>query len=317
MTMQELYRELILSLRGIKGSAKKALADGEPVGDETLSDETAERCYGTDVKRKLITALGPVKQSYKQRLAAYRVAMDEYERELAWSRGSYVTVDVKKPKAPVVSVDLQKFKFLPELGPELTKCKLYLLLTAYCYILGKPDFSCALFIDEGQDYFFNEYKLLAECTKAVVNIYGDTNQQLVGSRGICDFGKLDALWDLKHYALNENYRNAREITEYVNGLLDMNVTSLGLDGGTVQHVQIGELPELLKSVGDDRVAVIYPSSDAALGEQLKAFVPLESLYTVAQSKGMEYERVYACGRMSDTEKYVAYTRALAKLYICE
>lgn len=317
MTMPELYRELIMSLRGIKGAAKKALVDGEPIGDESLSDTVVAKCYGTDIKRKLITALGPVKQSYKQRLAAYRVALDEYERELAWTRGAYVATDIKKPKAPVVSVDLDKFSFLPKLGPSLTKCKLYLLLTAYCYILGKPDFSCALFIDEGQDYFLNEYKLLAECTKAVVNIYGDTNQQLVESRGICDFGKLDALWDLKHYALNENYRNAREITEYVNYLLDMSVTSLGLDGGTVERADIRELPELLKNVGDDRVAVIYPSADIALGERLQAFVPLELLYTVAQSKGMEYERVYACGQMSDTEKYVAYTRALAKLYICE
>ena len=41
------------------------------------------------------------------------------------------------------------------------------------------------------------------------------------------------------------------------------------------------------------------------------------LYTVAQSKGMEYERVYACGALGDTEKYVTYTRALDKLYICD
>ena len=41
------------------------------------------------------------------------------------------------------------------------------------------------------------------------------------------------------------------------------------------------------------------------------------LYTVAQAKGMEYERVYACGRLTETEKYVAYTRALSELYICE
>ena len=175
-----------------------------------------------------------------------------------------------------------------------------------------------MFIDEGQDYFYNEYKILAECTRTTVNVYGDTNQQINKARGIGDFDKIDGLWkDVKHYALNENYRNAREITEYVNRLLGMTVTSLGLDGGTVEHIALDEVRGAIADAGDDRIAVIYSADDVATGEYLKTFVPPRQLYTVAQSKGMEYERVYACGALGETEKYVAYTRALAKLYICE
>ena len=313
VTMPDLYRELILSLHGIKATERKALSEAQTCGDEALSDDAVAACYGDGIKRKLIATLGSVKTNYKKRIAAYRDEMDKYERELAWSRGSYVAPDIKKPRAPVIAIDLKKFPFIPDLGAALTKCKLYLLLTAYCYVIGKPDFEGALFIDEGQDYFYNEYKILAECTRTTVNVYGDTNQQINKARGIGDFDKIDGLWkDVKHYALNENYRNAREITEYVNRLLGMTVTSLG-----VEHIALDEVRGAIADAGDDRIAVIYSADDVATGEYLKTFVPPRQLYTVAQSKGMEYERVYACGALGETEKYVAYTRALAKLYICE
>ncbi|MDE6618710.1 MAG: AAA family ATPase [Clostridiales bacterium] len=315
VTMPELYRSLILSLRGIKASERKALTSQDVVGDEELPDDVVIECYGDKIKRKLISSLSATKQTYKTRLAAYRTQLLNYEREQSY--GAYGDSTVKKPRPPVVAVDLKKLGFLPDLGKTLNKCKLYLLLTAYCYILGKPDFSSALFIDEGQDYFYNEYKLLAECTKATVGIYGDTNQQPVAHRGIDDFDRLSELWKLERYALNENYRNAREITEYVNNLLGMNVTSLGLDGGTVRSLPVCDMPAELKAFGDDRIAVVYSQGDAATEEYLKEIVPSALLYTVVQCKGLEFERVYACGRLTDKEKYIAYTRALDTLTICD
>ena len=313
MTMAALYRELILSLRGIKPNERRALSALAPVGDEELSTAVVAACYGNDIKRKLITALAPVKQSYVKKLKEYRAALAEYERQAAWA-GS----DAKKPRPPVVAVDLKRFPFLPELGGMLTKCKLYLLLTAYCYILGKPEFEGALFIDEGQDYFENEYRLIAECTRATVNVYGDENQQIDAARGIGSFSKLDALWkNVEHYSLNENYRNAREINEYVLGLLGTSVTSLGLEGGVVTSLALSELGDALGGYTDDRVAVIYSAADEATAALLRRTVPHDILYTVAEAKGMEYERVYACGALTDTQKYVAYTRALGELYICK
>ncbi|MDE6293519.1 MAG: AAA family ATPase, partial [Clostridiales bacterium] len=193
VTMAELYRELILSLRGIRASERKALSSIQPIDDEELSDEIVIACYGDKVKRKLISSLSTARQAYKSKLSAYKNQLEKFEREQAY--GAYATPTIEKPRLPAVAVDLKKFDFLPDLGNKLTKCKLYLLLTAYCYLLGKPDFSAALFIDEGQDYFFNEYKLLAECTKATINVYGDTNQQPIEGRGIDDFDKLSALWD--------------------------------------------------------------------------------------------------------------------------
>ena len=313
ITMGELYRELILSMRGIKASERRALSSAEVVSDERLPDQAVIACYGDGIKRKLVSALSATKQAYKAKLADYKTRLEIYEREQAYS--VYGTTE-KKPSYPVLAIDLKRFSFLPELGSGLSQCKLYLLLTAYCYVLGKPSFTDALFIDEGQDYFFNEYKLLAECTRAIVNVFGDTNQQPVRERGLGDFNKLDGLWDIKHYALNENYRNAREITEFVNDLLGMSVTSLGLDGGEVDRISTSDIGDL-GAFGDDRVAVIYSPTDKSTETYLRSFVPPEMLYTVVQCKGMEYERVYACGSMTDEEKYIAYTRALQSLCICE
>lgn len=316
LTMPELYLELILSLKGIKSSEKRKLAATAPTGDEALSDETAALCYGDGIKRKLITALAPAKKAYSARLAMYREQLRAYEEEAARARSFGYSVPDKKPTAPAVSVDLDKFPFVPRLGGGNSKCRLYLLLTAYCYILGKPNFDGALFIDEGQDYFPNEYRLIAECTRATVNVYGDENQQITAC-GIGRFETLDGMWSMAHYALNENYRNAREITEFVNGLLGMNVTSLGLTGGVVRSATAGELEAAIKSGSDDRIAVIYSERDAHTRAALTRIVPAELLYTVRECKGMEYERVFACGDMSNAEKYVAYTRALTELNIVD
>ncbi len=316
LTMSELYLELILSLRGIKPSARRLLAAAETIGDDGIGEETAKLCYGDGVKRKLITALAPTKKAYSERLSAYRAHIRAYEDEVARARSFGYSGPDKKPTAPVVSVDLNRFPFIPRLGGGNSKCKLYLFLTAYCYILGKPAFDGALFIDEGQDYFPNEYRLLAECTRATVNVYGDENQQITEC-GVGRFEELDGMWNIEHYALNENYRNAREITEYVNGLLGMNVTSLGLTGGTVRAASLAELKSAVQGGGDDRIAVIYSERDVRTRDALVGIVPAELLYTVRECKGMEYERVFACGEMSNAEKYVAYTRALSELYIVD
>lgn len=310
ITMGELYRQLILSMHGIKSEARRVLS-GAPISDESLPDEIVTECYGDAVKRKLISALAPLKQAYREKRADYRARLERYENEVMYS--VYSSHTLKKPPLPVIAVDLKNYSFIPDLGDGLTRCKLYLLLTAYCYVLGKPDFNHMLFIDEGQDYFLNEYRLLADCTRSVMNIYGDTNQQPNPKRGLSDFSLLDGLRDYKKYYLNENYRNAREITEYVNELLDMNVTSLGLDGGSVSTTDYQTMFSELDSFGDDRIAVIYSSNDLNAKNILEGRVKPDMLYTVMQCKGMEYERVYACGEFNDKEKYVAYTRALDTL----
>ena len=278
-----------------------------------MSTAVVSACYSKDVAKKLLTALEPVKASYREKLKSYNVAMAEYERDKDWN------TSLTKPNPPAVLIKLDKFPFIPPLGAGYTKAKLYLLLLSYVYVVGKPfKLDLMLYIDEGQDYFPTEYKLLYTVIEKKFHIYGDENQQLDPSRGIGNFDKLCKFMGDENYFLNENYRNAREITEYVNNLLGMNVTSLGLEGGKVEAIGMQELKERFEHrdiTSDDRVAVIYSPNDTETAKKLQEFVPSAQLYTVTQAKGTEYERVYACGAMSDAEKYVAYTRALAELYI--
>ncbi len=317
LTLGELYKSLILSMSGVHSRVRRKLA-ADVSSDANLSAATVKACYGDGVKRKLIAALKPVKHAYSARLEEYRRRLSAYESELGWARNARVASSAEKPKAPTVDVELEKFAFLPPLGSGLSKAKLYLLLTAYCYILGKPRFDKALFIDEGQEYYLNEYRLLAECTRATVNVYGDENQQLDSECGIGDFAALGELWDISRYSLNENYRNAREITAYVNTLLGMDVTSLGLDGGTVGHIDYDGLAEAVNAARSrgNRVAVIYSPDDKTAEAAVRGLNADGCVCTVKECKGLEYECVFACGEMSARERYVAYTRALSELYIC-
>lgn len=319
LTMATLYRELILSLRGIKSSSRKAI-NAEIVGDETLPPDVIKKCYSDEVKRSMILALKPTKAAYSAKMSEYREKLHEYERQVFEARRDNYSTHAEKPKHPVVGVDLSKLPMIPQgLGSALTKAKLYLLLTAYCYILGKPDFRYALFIDEGQEYYLNEYRLLAECTRATVNIYGDENQQLDEEQGIGSFSKLDELWELEKYTLNENYRNAQEITAFVNDELNMNVTSLGLTGGVVKTINFDGLAEAVKAAQSrgDRVAVLYSLNDNVTAEKLSTLGLGDCLCSVKDCKGLEYEVVYACGAMTEREKYVAHTRALGELYLVD
>ncbi len=314
LTMSELYRELILGLNGIKQSERSVLRSATVTGDENLSTAVVSACYAKEMSKKLFAALEPVKKSYRERLKSYAAELSEYERDKELSVAP-------KPHAPVVVIRLEKFPFIPPLGDGYSKAKLYLLLMAYVYVVGKPfKLDLSLYIDEGQDYFATEYKLLYSLIEKRFHIYGDENQQLDPARGIGNFDKLQKFMGDEKYFLNENYRNAREITEYVNGLLGMNVTSLGLEGGVVERITLDELKKIfidMDGKSDDRIAVIYSPNDGKAAAILKAFVPSEMLYTVAQAKGTEYEKVYAYGDMTDAEKYVAFTRALAELYIID
>ena len=100
----------------------------------------------------------------------------------------------------------------------------------------------------------------------------------------------------------------------------MSVTSLGLTGGKVTRISFDELMGEAKAAiaAGDRIAVLYSPSDKKAAERLAGMPELDSVVcTVKDSKGLEYERVYACGKMTDREKYVAHTRALAELYLVE
>lgn len=313
LTMAELYRDIILSLNGVSNEERHNLKAAVIATDSSISKECLRYCYSDDFLTKLRAELEPIKQFHEKRRAHYIRESEYYERQ-RYAFGGYDN-ELKKPKRPAVMIPFGKLNAYPaELSRSYTKARLYVMLFAYSFVLGKSDFAAGLYIDEAQDYNFNEYRLIKSVAKCTVNLFGDVNQT-VGVGGIGDFARIDELFNVRHYSLNENYRNAAEITAYVNELTGMNVVSLGLPGGSIRRVALCDI-ELEAKNTDDRVAVIYGDCPVSVVTRVASAVGGDAM-SVFAAKGMEFETVFVCGDMSRTERYVAYTRALKDLVIVD
>ncbi len=186
-------------------------------------------------------------------------------------------------------------------------------------------------IDEGQDISVAEYRLLQKLTKAVFNIYGDTNQTLNPETGINDWQELDDVFSKKIYNLDQNYRNSNQITEYTNTALDMHMKKVGIDDKEVIQVGNEDIVQSIEDIqflNDERWAILI-SRTVNKKQFLSYFTnPLVSpdkmgknyisLMYVDEVKGFEFDKVYVMPKgMSRNEKYVAYTRALNELVVGE
>jgi len=197
----------------------------------------------------------------------------------------------------------------------------YLKLRFLNYIMGSIDFDNFICIDEGQDLSIAEYVLLKDLNdeNTIFNIYGDLDQ-VISSHGIRKWNHIDLR--LSHFELSENYRNTTSIIEYCNKKCSMGMTNLGIDGSLVEHISFDNIVELLNSIKDKSVGIIYnddviwrriydkiQKKEFRLGENAR-------LLNVHEVKGLEFNSAIVFDtNMMRNEKYIAYTRALEKLYI--
>ena len=183
-----------------------------------------------------------------------------------------------------------------------------------------------IFIDEFQDLSNIELKLIHNLyPNAVFNLFGDLNQ-CINKKGIKIIEEVpEKLYDHMPKLINENYRNAKQITEYVNKELGTQMLPVGLNG--IQQNVTG-IPRL-DIMEDDRVAIIMKdnySADLALykhnikfnlyskSNEIKRGV--YNVITVSMAKGLEFEKVIVVEHgMTKNQFYVACTRAIKELYI--
>lgn len=137
----------------------------------------------------------------------------------------------------------------------------------------------------------------------------------------------------------ENYRNARQITDYCNNRFMFNMRSINLDGAGVHELKnkgefetvFAEIFQKAQKVGLS--CIIVKNKEEAdtllfkarrhitkINNMTREFVELQgikwNLMTVEQARGLEFQTVFAItGRMSENEKYITYTRALDELYV--
>ena len=186
-----------------------------------------------------------------------------------------------------------------------------------------------VFVDEFQNYSLFELETLRGVyPKAIFNFYGDFSQ-CIQSKGV-DETNIMSEFMVNCYTINENYRNAFEITQYINKKLGKAMRPIGIHG----HVEETPLP-YCGFKQDGRTAVIVKKIDSSVVERLHSLIPENSinlvdkdnlrlnseklnLMTIQDAKGLEFETVYVIDEgMSDNEKYVAYTRALNRLIVIE
>ena len=179
-----------------------------------------------------------------------------------------------------------------------------------------------VFLDEYQNYSpFEINTLLDAFPKVKLNMFGDINQALE-EKGIKTLDELNLQFS-KVFELKQNYRNANEITMYVNDRLNMNILPVGVKG------VVKEIDSLSSVEMNGTTAIVYKEEKSVLPiinkySKIINFVPnsLEinlqkiNVLPVNLVKGLEFNTVYVIeDDMNKNEKYVAYTRALRNLYI--
>jgi DNA helicase IV len=191
-----------------------------------------------------------------------------------------------------------------------------------------------IFIDEFQDYAASELLLYKKVfPNAVLNLFGDIKQS-ISAKGLIE-DEINLVTDNKwrKFSINENYRNARQITEYINKEFGLVMMPIGIDG-SVHHIDNNHLCDNFHLDESDRIAFVV--KDIPLFEEIfetRPFIENEKINLIIDDecgvlkgylnvipinlvKGLEFEQVYVLpNQMTENEKYVAFTRALSKLYI--
>ena len=198
-------------------------------------------------------------------------------------------------------------------------------------------------IDEAQNISREELKLIKAVNgpDLVFNLFGDVKQHIEGSKGFDDWKEIQDIAGFQYQNMLENYRNARQITEFCNRKFHMTMRAINLDGAGVHDLNdagglqaqmtavfqkprhLGLSAVIVKNRAEaDTLKTIFSDFQQRFqdltGEPGEINPGKWNLMTVDQVKGLEFEAVIAVsGRMTENEKYIAYTRALNELYFYE
>ena len=204
---------------------------------------------------------------------------------------------------------------------------LFVLAFALQHITNYTDGAKRMFfIDEFQSLSACEIRFLrATYPNAVWSLYGDY-QQCITQKGIQKKSEIgDVLAASTQFTISENYRNALEITEFVNTKFRMDMIPIGIHG-VVTKVDCITDAELEHST-EDRLAIIYKRDEDIRDIDLTNYrvIRLDEmganvangavhLVPISYAKGLEFEKAIVISKnMSRNEQYVAATRALNEL----
>lgn len=208
-------------------------------------------------------------------------------------------------------------------------------LSLYCKYLTRPlkiRKMSYLFMDEAQDLNASEIDLINKInisTKRVglreinsaptLNLFGDT-KQMITKHGIDDW---DSIADLVPtvYTLDENFRNTNQIIKYCNDNLSFTMKSVGVDVDEVGiYNDFSTVFYKYQSIFNSPVFIVKDDYALADLKDLLDGYGIEDYqaFTVKSVKGLEFKEIFVFDSgMTENEKYISYTRALAKLNIIQ
>ena len=121
------------------------------------------------------------------------------------------------------------------------RCSPYVYLQALYIFQGVPSGTkeSLLAIDEAQGIAPEELRLLKNVNgnNVTFNIYGDIYQHIEGTKGIESWDEYREVIDYDIYEMQENYRNASQITEYCNRKFNMQMNAINTPGKGVHEMQ--------------------------------------------------------------------------------
>ena len=225
---------------------------------------------------------------------------------------------------------LPKYKRIPGV---IYKCELFALCLFYYRRCGYHSYGSTtngydissmlakkyIFIDEAQDLSYDEYKFLHTIFnkgQSKFNLFGDINQSIY-SYSINDWNLLTGvLGDTNSYIYKKNYRNTKQVVEYVNSALGYEIESVGVTGKEVKTIKYDQLDDCMFMPQDDYAIICSLSVKKQI---IGDFPKLETnVYNVATIKGMEFKKVFVVLKnLTQQEKYIALTRSLNDLVIVE
>lgn len=197
--------------------------------------------------------------------------------------------------------------------------KHYWYIALYCNFLINGNTSKArpyIYIDEAQDLSISEIELIRKLNnKPVMNLFGDINQ-VITDHGVHDWSSVAGDWDVLQ--LDENFRNTNQIVDFCNRAFPFRMEKIGVDMEPVEEYRSVD-HALSKDVLANGTTFIVKNGLAA--DDLKIILSGTAIsnfkiYTVKEAKGLEFKHVIVIDRdMTVNEKYISYTRALAKLTV--
>lgn len=189
-----------------------------------------------------------------------------------------------------------------------------------------------IFIDEFQDYSYWEIEIYrAMFRDTSFNYFGDMNQN-INAKGL-GIREFEILTNKKFdkFRIPENYRNAKEITDYVNERMNLNMYPIGLKGKVVECSLDCFFETIAKDNKPSTKAIVISNEEQQ--KLIKKYEDEFPLYFVGEDevsiasnkinvltpllvKGLEFDVVCVLEKeMSNNEKYVSFTRALTELYV--